>query len=54
MIGGATFEEAVQYGNKEFMEEHIGPIDEDRLDHYFWLDVSEARAEGITPIPWRR
>ncbi len=28
-------------------------MEEDRLDYYFWLDVSEARQEGIWPIPWR-
>ena len=31
----------------------LQPIEEDRFDKYFWLDVSEAREEGILPIPWR-
>jgi hypothetical protein len=51
--GWSSFEEAVQVGNKEFMEEALEPIEEDRRDAYFWLDVSEARQEGIWPIPWR-
>ena len=33
--------------------ERNGLFDEDRLDCYFWLDVSEARAEGIQPVPRR-
>ena len=49
----ASFEEAVRVGNEEFMDEALKPIEEDRLDQYFWLDVSEARQEGIWPIPWR-
>ena len=53
LVGRASFEEAVEIGNRQFMEEHLGLIDEDRLDYYFWLDVSEARAEGILPVPWR-
>ena len=53
MVGQYSFEEAVQVGNKEFMEEALEHIEEDRLDAYFWLDVSEARQEGIWPIPWR-
>jgi hypothetical protein len=53
MVGRYSFEEAVQVGNKEFMEEALEHIEEDRLDAYFWLDVSEARQEGIWPIPWR-
>jgi hypothetical protein len=53
LVGRASFEEAVQVGNSQFMEEHRAYLDEDRLDDYFWLDVSEARQEGIWPIPWR-
>ena len=34
-------------------EEALKPIEEDRRDAYFWLDVGEARQEGIWPIPWR-
>ncbi|MCX7707199.1 MAG: discoidin domain-containing protein [Anaerolineae bacterium] len=53
LIGRASFETAVQVGNQQFMKEPLEPIEEDRLDNYFWLDISEARAEGILPIPWR-
>jgi hypothetical protein len=53
LVGRASFEEAVQVGNEEFMDKALQPIEEDRLDQYFWLDVSEARQEGIWPIPWR-
>jgi hypothetical protein len=53
LVGRASFEKAVQVGNEEFMDEALDPIEEDRLDQYFWLDVSEARQEGIWPIPWR-
>ena len=52
-VGRASFEKAVEIGNRQFMEEHLKYINEDRLDYYFWLDVSEARAEGIDPVPWR-
>ncbi|MBN1137872.1 MAG: discoidin domain-containing protein [Anaerolineae bacterium] len=53
MVGRASFEEAVQIGSDEFMDEAKPYIEEDRLDDYYWLDVSEARQEGIWPIPWR-
>jgi len=53
MVGRASFEEAVQIGSDEFMNEAKSYIEEDRLDDYFWLDVREARQEGIWPIPWR-
>ncbi len=53
VVGRTSFEKAVEIGNRQFMEEHLGLIDADRLDYYFWLDVSEARAEGILPVPWR-
>jgi hypothetical protein len=53
LVGRASFEEAVQVGNEEFMGEALPYIDADQLDPYFWLDVSEARQEGIWPIPWR-
>ncbi len=53
LVGRASFEDAVQIGNEEFIEEALEPIEEDRLDKFFWLDVSEAREEGIWPIPWQ-
>jgi hypothetical protein len=53
MVGQHSFEEAVQYANQSFMENALPYIDADRKDLYFWLDVTEARQEGIWPIPWR-
>jgi hypothetical protein len=53
MVGWAPFEDAVQVGAEEFTEEHSRPIEMDVLDAYYWLDISELRAEGIWPIPWR-
>jgi hypothetical protein len=52
-VGRASFEEAVQVGNTQFMEEHLPYIEADRQDAYFWIDISEVRQEGIWPIPWR-
>jgi hypothetical protein len=53
MVGQYSFEEAVQYANESFMENALPYIEADRYDAYFWLDVIEAREEGIWPIPWR-
>jgi hypothetical protein len=53
MVGQASFEEAVQYANQSFMDNALPYIEADRADLYFWLDVTEAREEGIWPIPWR-
>ena len=53
LVGQASFEEAVQVGSDEFMNDAKPYMEEDRLDSYFWLDVSQAREEGIWPIPWR-
>jgi hypothetical protein len=53
LVGRASFEEAVQVGSDEFMNDAKPYMEEDRLDYYFWLDVSQARQEGIWPIPWR-
>jgi hypothetical protein len=53
MVGQSSFEEAVQYANESFMENALPYIEADRLDLYFWLDVWEARQEGILPVPWR-
>jgi hypothetical protein len=52
LVGRASFEEAVAVGNQEF-EEALALWEEDRLDNYYWLDISEAREEAIWPIPWR-
>jgi hypothetical protein len=51
MIGQATFKEAVTYGNKEWSEAQ--PHVADGEDNYGWVDVAQARADGILPIPWR-
>ncbi len=53
MVGQKTFEEAVQYANQSFMEDAAPYIEQDRQDVYYWLDVWEAREEGIWPLPWR-
>lgn len=52
MVGRATFEEAVEVANQSFMENALPYIEADRRDMYFWLDVWEAREQGIWPIPW--
>jgi len=52
LVGRASFEEAVTVGNQEF-EDALAILEADRLDSHFWLDISEARQEGIWPIPWR-
>lgn len=53
LVGRESFETAIQVGNEEFMEDALPYIEADLLDLYYWLDVSEARQEGIWPIPWR-
>ena len=53
MVGQRSFEEAVQYANRSFMEYDLPYLDQDRLDVYQWIDVKEAREEGIWPLPWR-
>ena len=53
LVGQATFEEAIEVGHQEYMDEAKEQIEKDRLDDYFWLDVSEAREEGIIPIAFQ-
>jgi len=53
LVGRSSFEEAVQSANESFMEHALPYIEADRIDDYYWLDVWEAREEGIWPIPWR-
>jgi hypothetical protein len=50
MIGQATFDEAVKYGLSEWTEAqpHVAAGDAE----YGWVDVPQARKDGITPIPW--
>ncbi len=52
LVGRASFDEAVQAGSDEF-NEAMTELSKDRLDSYFWLDLSDLRQEGVTPIPWR-
>jgi hypothetical protein len=53
MVSRYSFEEAVQVANQSFMENALPYIEADVYDLYFWVDVYEARQEGILPIPWR-
>ena len=50
LIGRATFDEAVTTGLQEFndAQPHIVAGEED----YAWVDIAEARAAGINPLPW--
>lgn len=49
-IGAATFDDAVQYAGQEWQdaEPHLQAGDA----QYGFLNVAQARADGITPIPW--
>jgi len=51
MIGAATFKEAAHEGNLEWTDAqpHVAASEAD----YGWVDVAQARANGIIPIPWR-
>jgi hypothetical protein len=50
LIGRADFATAVQRGAEEFQDAlpHITAGDED----YGWVTIADARAKGITPLPW--
>ncbi|HEX7611880.1 MAG TPA: hypothetical protein VF371_03830 [Candidatus Limnocylindrales bacterium] len=50
MIGGATFKEAAQKGNSEWdtAQPHVAAGDAD----WGWIDIAQARTDGIIPIPW--
>jgi hypothetical protein len=50
LIGRASFDDAVSTGLQEFTEAHphIVAGEED----YAWVDIAEARAAGINPLPW--
>jgi hypothetical protein len=50
MIGQATFDDAVQYGLQEWKDasSHVAAGEPE----YGWVDVPQARKDGITPIPW--
>ncbi len=51
MIGSATFTDAAHQGNTEWTDAqpHVVAGDAD----YGWVDVAQARTDGIIPIPWR-
>ena len=51
MIGGATFKDAAHEGNIEWTaaQPHVANSDQD----YGWVDIAQARADGVLPIPWR-
>ena len=51
MIGTATFKEAAHEGNTEWTtaQPHVANSDA----NYGWVDVAQARTDGIIPIPWR-
>jgi hypothetical protein len=51
MIGGATFKDAAHEGNIEWAaaQPHVAAGE----PAYGWVDVAQARTDGIIPIPWR-
>jgi len=51
MIGQATFKQAVTTAVSEWQkaQPHVANGDPD----YGWVDVADARSQGIIPIPWR-
>ncbi len=51
MIGQATFKQAVTTGNSEWQKAQ--PYVANGSEDYGWVDVPEARSNGIVPIPWR-
>jgi hypothetical protein len=50
MIGQASFSDAVDRGSEEFQDAlpHIDNGDE----YYDWITISDARQDGILPLPW--
>jgi hypothetical protein len=51
MIGRASFDEAVSRAKAEF-EEALPHIDAGETS-YGWVKIWDARADGISPLPWR-
>jgi hypothetical protein len=51
MIGAATFKDAAHEGNTEWTaaQPHVANAEAD----YGWVDIAQARADGVLPIPWR-
>lgn len=50
MIGQATFDEAVTEGGNEWDE--ALPHENNGDEGYGWVEVAQARSDGILPIPW--
>jgi len=50
MIGGATFKDAAHEGNIEWAtaQPHVAAGDAD----WGWIDIAQARTDGVIPIPW--
>ena len=50
LIGRDTFADAVKVGAQELQDAlpHINAGE----DHYAWINISDARDQGITPLPW--
>lgn len=51
LIGRSTFAEAVDYGANSW--DRDGPLLETDEYNYGWVNIIDARAEGILPVPWR-
>ena len=50
MIGQATFDDAVTEGGNEWDE--AMPHENNNDEGYGWVEVAQARSDGILPIPW--
>jgi hypothetical protein len=50
LIGRATFDEAVSTGLQEFNDARPHLVASE--DDYAWVDIAEARTQGINPLPW--
>jgi hypothetical protein len=50
MIGQSTFDAAVTEGGKEWDE--AMPHENNNDEGYGWVEVAQARSDGILPIPW--
>ncbi len=51
MIGQEDFDTAVNYGKSAWEED--GPKMETDPDNYGWVNIPNAREQGILPVPWR-
>ena len=50
MIGQATFDDAVTEGGSEWDE--AMPHENNNDEGYGWVEIAQARSDGILPIPW--